>query len=158
MQVPSGLDEPGPACPGASKMLAKNSLAQWGGKAEVWTNAEGRRRTAVEEKGEKKGEKGDSGKERSETGKENGTHTRRERRKHRSGPAGRWQQVVEPNTWVSRHPAACVGGDPGLGRWAAVAVSTTMMESTQKKLRRRKRAEGNGEEKEKAERRKAERK
>ena len=33
-----------------------------------------------------------------------------------------------------------------------------MMESTQKKLRRRKRAEGNGEEKEKAERRKAERK
>ena len=85
-------------------------------------------------------------------------HQKREDAYSRSGPAGRWQQVVEPNTWVSRHPAACVGGDPGLGRWAAVAVSTTMMESTQKKLRRRKRAEGNGEEKEKAERGKAERK
>ena len=53
MQVPSGLDEPGPVCPGASKMLDKNSLAQWGGKAEVWTKAEGRR-SAGKEKKEKK--------------------------------------------------------------------------------------------------------
>ena len=91
---------------------------------------EGRRQEDSKRK-EKRRERRWDGKGRRK-GKESGTHTKW-RRKHRSGPAGRGQQVDEPNTWVSRHPAACVGGDPGLGRWAAVAVSTTLKESTEEK-------------------------
>ena len=146
VQVPSGLDEPGPVCPGAPKMAAENSLAQWGGAGvEVWMKAEGEQERRKRRRGEKRKETvAGGGMERKEAEKEIGTHTRRRRERAQSGPAGRGQQVDDPNTWVSRHPAACVGGDPGLGRWAAVAVSTTMMESTQKKRQRKRGSEEKG--------------
>ena len=58
MQVPSGLDKLGPECPGAPKMVAENSLAQWGGAgAEVWMKAEGRGREMVGWEREEKGER-----------------------------------------------------------------------------------------------------